>query len=393
MRIAMIGQKGAPAIWGGVEKHVEELSTRLVQAGHQVTIYCRRWYALKPASAYNGMVLRFIPSIRTKHLDTITHTLFSTIDALFQNYDIIHYHGVGPALLSWIPRLFKPRAKVVVTFHCLDRLHGKWGGLAKLALGIGELAACIFPHATITVSKNLEKYVWDKFHCRSVYLPNCVTAQTQATNDDAAVLNRFGLQRGQYLLSVSRLVSHKGIHYLIDAFRRLKKEQPKLFQNIKLSIVGGGVHTDDYVRYLREMSRDLPEVVFTGWQSGPELAALQANAALFVHPSNAEGMPISVLEAMAYGLPVIASDIQEHRELITDNRFLFTPAKVIELQKTLTWAMENPEICYANAIQNRQRAEREYGWEKTVLATADLYEQIANTPAAQPIFTVKKISA
>lgn len=393
MKIAMIGQKGAPAAWGGVEKHVEELSTRLVQAGHQVTIYCRRWYALKTTSNYNGVALRFIPSIHTKHLDTITHTLFSTINALFQNYDIIHYHGVGPALLSWIPRLFKPRAKVVVTFHCLDRLHGKWGGLARLALWLGEWAACTFPHTTITVSKNLEKYVWDKFSCRSVYLPNCVTAPRQATNDDAAVLNRFGLQRGQYLLFVSRLVSHKGVHYLIDAFRHLKKEQPKLFQNIKLAIVGGGVYTDDYVRYIHEMSRDLPEVIFTGWQSGHELSALQANAALFVHPSNAEGLPIAVLEAMAYGLPVVASDIPEHNEIIADKRFLFTPAKVTELQKTMTWAMENPEICYANAIQNRQRAERKYDWEVTALATADLYEQISNAIATQPIFTVKKISA
>ena len=163
MKIAMIGQKGMPAVWGGVERHVEELATRLVKNNHQVTVYSRSWYSQK-RSKYQGVTLRFVPSIHTKNLDTITHTLFSTIDALRRDFDIIHYHGVGPALLSFIPRLLKPRAKVIVTFHCQDRLHGKWSFFAKIMLRLGEFAACKFPHETIAVSQTLQKYVKEKYN-------------------------------------------------------------------------------------------------------------------------------------------------------------------------------------------------------------------------------------
>lgn len=397
MKIAMIGQKGLPAVWGGVERHVEELATRLVKNNHQVTVYSRSWYSQK-RSKYQGVILRFVLSIHTKNLDAITHTLFSTIDALRRDFDIIHYHGVGPALLSFIPRLLKPRAKVIVTFHCQDRLHGKWNWFAKLMLWLGEYAACKFPHETIVVSQTLQKYVKEKYNCaclpvgkEAIYLPNGVTI---AEKSNGQTLEKFGLKKDQYILAVSRLVSHKAVHYLIEAFRQLKKKQPILAGDLKLVIVGDGSFTDHYVKYLRAMTLDLPDVVFTGWQKGAELADLFSDALLFVHPSQSEGLPLAVLEAMSYEKAVVASDIPEHQEIIIDKRFLFDHNSVADLTRKLIWVLQNPTIRKVAQIQNRQLVEKEYNWEMIMPLLEALYERtMLESCPNLPMFRIKKIMA
>lgn len=404
----MIGQKGLPAIWGGVERHVEELSTRLAKQGHAVTVYSRRWYSTPPKqsggaswkpSQYQdlprqvkaGVMLRFVPSIHTKHLDAISHTFFATLDALFHNYDLIHYHGVGPALLSWIPRLFKPRAKVIVTFHCPDRLHGKWGFLAKLILYLGEWCACKFPHQTIVVSQTLKEYVEKKYHCQAIYIPNGVKIPTAASGE---LIVKFGLEKNKYLLTVSRLVSHKATHYLIEAFRRLKKNQPRLAKDLKLVIVGEGSFTDSYVNYLHQIAADNTHIIFTGWQTGGNLADLFAQALLFVHPSQSEGLPISVLEAMSYGRPVVASDIPEHQEIVSDQRFLFSQGQIADLEKKIIWALQNPEILKVTGIQNRQLVKKDYNWDEISELTESIYQQlILSSSDNAPIFTVKYLEA
>lgn len=391
MKIAMIGQKGIPAIWGGVERHVEELAIRLAQAGHQVTVYCRRWYYEHPEKSYCGVALRFTPSLHTKNLDAITHTFLSTIDALRQNFDVIHYHGVGPALLAWIPRILKPRVKVIVTFHCVDRLHSKWGFLARLMLYLGEFAACKFSHQTIVVSQTLKNYVKEKYNCEAVYIPNGITARNAEV--DSRLLKQFELTTEYYLLAVSRLLPHKSIHYLIEAFRLLKIEKPQETAHLKLAIVGNGSYTDDYVRYLREMANDTSGVVFTGWQKGPELEALFANAKIFIHPSQSEGLPLVVLEAMSYGRPAILSDIPEHQELVSDQRFLYKHDQVGELKRALEWALTNPEICRANGIQNRLHVEKDYNWDTIAENVSRAYAWDNDTSINLPVFTVKKITA
>jgi len=390
MKIAMIGQKGLPAVWGGVERHVEELATRLVKNGHQVTVYSRSWYSQK-RSKYQGVILCFVPSIHTKNLDAITHTLFSTIDALRHDFDIIHYHGVGPALLSFIPRLLKPHAKVIATFHCQDRLHGKWSFFAKIMLKLGEFVACKFPHETIVVSQTLQKYVKEKYNCEAVYLPNGITAADQSNE---LTLEKFGLKKDQYILAVSRLVSHKAIHYLIEAFRQLKKKQPTLAENLKLVIVGDGSFTDHYVEYLRAMTRDLPDIVFTGWQKGAELSDLFSGSLFFVHPSQSEGLPLVVLEAMSYEKAVIVSDIPEHQEIIIDKRFLFEHNSAADLTRKLIWVLQNPTIRKVSQIQNRQLVEKEYNWEMILPLLEAVYERTLCADCSNlPMFKIKKILA
>jgi len=394
MKIAFIGQKGLPTIYGGVERHVEELAVRLVKRGHTVTVYCREWYTGSKNPVYKGIDLRYTKSIHTKNLDAITGTLTATLDALRQDFDVIHYHGVGPALLAWLPRIFKPSVKVVVTFHCQDRLHGKWGLFARLMLAFGERAACWFPHKTIAVSKTLKKYVKEKYGRDAVYIPNGVNADEEIK--DFSILAGLGLKKENYILSVSRLVSHKATHQLIDAFKFLKDSDSRnLYNGLKLAIVGEGVETDNYVRYLKSLVDGREDIVFIGWKIGKDLSALFSNAKLFVHPSLSEGLPLVVLEAMSYARPVIASNILEHMELISDKRFLFKAGDSLCLMAAFFWALANPEICRVNGICNKQKVEREYNWELSYEKLENFYKMLflskEKSEELIPNFKVKKI--
>ncbi len=332
MRIAMIGQKGMPASFGGVERHVHDLAVSLAGLNHQVTAYGRSWYTGKKGKIQiNSVQVIHTPTIHTKHLDTISHTFFSTIHALFQGYDVIHYHGVGPALLSWIPRLFARKTRVVTTFHSIDRTHQKWGGFAKWVLRLGEKAAVQFAHYTITVSRSLEWYCQKEFNLSTVYIPNGVNPLVKTNS--LAILKKLGLEPNQYLIMVSRLVPHKGAHFLITAFSEFKQKNPHL-TNLKLVIVGGSVHTDAYVNELHAMAGT--DVVLAGFQTGTDIQALFQNASALVHPSLSEGLPINVLEAMNNGKPVLLSNIPEHLEIGTDSRLIFKRGSVESIIKTIT---------------------------------------------------------
>lgn len=378
MRIAMIGQKGMPASFGGVERHVHDLAVSLAGLNHQVTVYGRSWYTGKKGSiVIDGVQVAHTPTLHTKHLDAITHTFFSTIHALFQGYDVIHYHGVGPALLSWIPRLFSRKAIVVTTFHSIDRTHQKWGTFAKWVLRLGEKAAVKFAHYTITVSRSLEWYCQKEFNLSTVYIPNGVNPLTKTKS--LAILKKLGLEPNQYLVMVSRLVPHKGAHFLIKAFSEFKEKNPHL-SKLKLVIVGGSVHTDTYVNELHAMAGS--DVVLAGFQTGIDIQSLYQNAIALVHPSLSEGLPITVLEAMNNGKPVLLSDIPEHLEIGTDSRLVFKRGNHNSIVASLTkfFALtqaEQDQIGEANAFI----IETHYHWAHLVPQILAVYTgQVSVTP-------------
>jgi len=385
MKIAMIGQKGIPAIYGGIERHVEELSTRLSKCGFEVFVYCRPWYVSKlkikpclPAGRneklkiFKGVKLVYLPSLKTKNLDAISHTLLATLHALFCDYDIIHYHGVGPALLSWLPRIFRPKVKVIVTFHCIDRKHQKWGFFAKLMLRAGEWAACRFAHQTITVSKTLRQYCAEAYDKETVYIPNGVSVNKPKTkNQKSKILGEYGLKVNKYLLMVSRLVRHKGAHYLVEAFQKLKKED-KRFAGLKLVIAGGSSFTDDYVKYLEELARESQDIIFVGFQSGKPLEDLFLNSFMVVHPSESEGLPIAVLEAMSYGKVVLTSDIPENMELVKDYGFSFQNKNVDDLMNKLKSLIRRSDLDDRGG-RARKFVLKNYNWESVVASVEKLY--------------------
>lgn len=376
MKILMIGQKGIPAVYGGIERHVEELSVELAKQGHTVAVYARKWYTPANIKNYHGVELIHTPTLRTKNLDAIVHTFTSTIHALFQKADVIHYHGVGPALLSWIPRIFSPKTKVVVTMHCLDRYHQKWGVLARLMLRMGEWAGCVFAHQAISVSKTIQNYCLNEYQKSTTYIPNGVIPSEK---QNSALIDQWDITPGKYLLMVSRLVKHKGAHYLLEAWQFVRQQNPELLKDYKLVIVGGSTFTDDYVKELHQIARGDNSIIFTDWQKGQTLEELYANTAMLVHPSENEGLPITVLQAMSYARPVLVSDISEHKEVISDERFWFSNTSTISLAEKITELMQKPELLKENGDRNKMVVEKHYNWKDITKQTIALYSSKTNT--------------
>jgi glycosyltransferase involved in cell wall biosynthesis len=371
MKIAMIGQKGIPAQTGGIERHVEELSAELTARGHEVLVFCRSWYVW-PIRDHRGARCLKSYGIPTKHLDAITHTFTSILLAVREKVDVFHFHGVGPALLCWLPKLLRPTAKVVVTFHCIDRHHQKWNMFARTMLYLGERVACAIPDATIAVSKTLETYCRLSFGMDAKYIPN--GTQVPMTDPDATLLEPFGLTSGQYILMCSRLVRHKGAHVLIKAWKELKRKQPELTRGKKLAIVGGSAFTDPYVEELHRMSTTDLSIVLTGTQTGETLHALFGGAYAVVHPSESEGLPISVLEAMSYGKCVLSSDIPENLELTQDHGLTFKTGKIRELAEKIKELIENPELVARVGAEARTHVAKTYDWKDIAETTEYLYE-------------------
>lgn len=366
MKIAFIGQKGLPAKSGGVERHVEDLVIKLAKQGHDVFVYTRPNYSNPNIKFYKNVRLISLPSIDSKNLDAISHTLISTLHALFQNYDIIHYHGVGPATLAWIPRIFS-KAKIFTTFHCQNQYHKKWSKLAKMYLKFGEWAACKFPHQTIVVSKILRQIAKEKYKTNAIYIPNGITI-FESKNSKNNTLNKFSLTANKYFLAVGRLISEKGIHHLINAYKKIKTDK-------KLVIVGNSSYSDDYVNFLKKIATGNKNIIFTGEQYDENLHTLYQNAYLYVHPSETEGLPISVLEAMGHSKCVLVSNIPANIEAFAGMGYLFMNKDVSDLAKKLEilnqrtdLVKEKGEIAKAYALEN-------YNWDILALETAILYEK------------------
>lgn len=368
LRVAMIGQKSVPFYHdGGVDVQVEDLSTHLAKLGHKVTVYVRPRYMATKQDIWQGVRLIRRPSIRTKHLDTWTYTLLSSLHVLFQDVDIIHYHGVGPATLCWIPRLFKPRAKVVVTFHSIDRFHKKWGPIARLYLSFGEWAALRFPHATIAVSHAIQKYCQKRFHKKIAYIPNGMEIKKVIGADR---LKKWHLQPQKYIITVARLVRHKGIHYLIEAFKKIPKE---IRGDMKLLIAGASSYTPDYEAYLKEIASEDKNIIFIGFQRGQVLDQLYEHAYFYVHPSQAEGLSIAILEAMSFGRCALISDIPENLETIGHFGIPFKVSDVEDLKEKMIYFMQHKEIVHKTGEQARNFIKEKYNWERIVKKTEDLY--------------------
>jgi glycosyltransferase involved in cell wall biosynthesis len=362
-RIAILGSRGIPATYGGVERSVEELSTRLAKQGFRVAVYCRPHYTAQ-RRAYHGVELRHLPSIRTKHLEAITHTLFSTLHVLFQEDDIVHYQALGPSLLAWLPRVFGRR--VVVTVQGLDWQRQKWGRVARAVLRAGEWASARFPNRTVVVSRALETHYRDHYHGYPVYAPNGVNDPVRRPAD---AIRAWGLQPGSFILSVGRLVPEKSLELLIRAFGRVPTDK-------RLVIAGGESHSQDYVDGLHAMATD-PRVVFTGYVYGTVFEELLSNAYLFVTASEVEGLPLALLEAMSYGLCVLASDIPPHLEALDGLGHVFRRGDEGDLAARIQALADDPAGVTAMGGQLQARVRDRYAWEPVAATMAHVYEDLA----------------
>jgi len=365
----MIGQRGIPASFGGVERHVEELGTELAARGHEVTVFTRTNYTTERPHEYRGMRARYLPTVTRKHLDAIVHSAISTVAATGDHFDVIHYHAVGPGIPAFIPRYFS-RTKVVLTVHGLDADRAKWGGWARSVLTAATWLSARVPDATIVVSRSLAEHYALRYGRKAWYIPNGVVNPTRRPADE--ITRRFGLHGGDYFLFVGRLVPEKAPDLLIRAFLRLPG-------NLRLLVAGGSSFTDEYVRSLRSLAATDPRVLFPGYVYGPTLDELYSNAAAFVLPSSLEGLPLTLLEAASYGIPVVASDIPPHLEVVGSDepgRRLFATGDDLGLLRALIRVLTDPEGERAGAEALRRRVLETYSWGATAEATERVYIEV-----------------
>jgi glycosyltransferase involved in cell wall biosynthesis len=300
----MVGQKTNVTRFGGIERHVGLLSDRLAERGHHVTVFTRGSYG-EPEHATPGVELRQRPCISTKHLEAITHSSLCAMEAGLRGYDVVHFHGVGPSLTIPLARLGR-RSAVCATIHDQDYNKDKWSPFARRMLRAGEASACRHADEVISVAHYIRRHLQLAYGRDAVYIPNGNDPLTLRPAGEA--LAAHGLVGGGYLLFLARLVPEKGCDVLIEAVRSSSTR-------LRLAIVGGASHSDDHAAHLRRLAGADPRIEFLGFQSGDALDELRTNAAAYVMPSRQEGLPLSLLEMLWYGLPVIASDIPAAHEV------------------------------------------------------------------------------
>jgi glycosyltransferase involved in cell wall biosynthesis len=357
----MIGQKGIPATWGGIERHVEEVARRLVQRGHEVSVFCRLYYT--PAgSTYHGVRLLRRPSIHTKHLDTVTHVALSTIESLARRFDVLHFHALGPSVFAALPRLRGQRS--VVTVHGLDWQREKWGKFASWFLRQCEGPAVRFPDRTIVVSQTLRDYFRKQYGRDTTFIPNGTNLPTPRP---AKRILKLGLEPGRYLLFVGRLVPEKGVHYLCEAFSQIQTD-------LKLALVGGLSFSQGYVDLLKRYQSD--RVRLLDYVFGTDLEELWSNAYLVAQPSTLEGFSIALLEALSYGRCVLISDIPENVEVAGDCAPSFRSKDVADLKDKLETLLAQPALVRHYEQKARQHVVEHYSWDRVVDATERVYREL-----------------
>lgn len=361
LKIAYIGGRGVIGKYSGIETYYEETGKRLAAMGHGITVYCQRYFTPQTPT-HNGMRLLRLPSIRTKHLETLSHTLLSTVHACFSGHDVVHYQALGPSLFSLFPRLFGK--KTLVTVQGLDWQRRKWSWLARSVLKGGEWASATLPNQTVVVSRSLEKRFQLRYARTAIYIPNGTEVREPRSG---ICLEHFGLAANEYVLFLGRFSPEKNCDLLIDAFERTPT-------TMKLALAGGTSHTDEYAAQLRKHASDRIKIL--GWLSGDALHEVLTNAALFVLPSDLEGLSLSLLEAMGAGLCVLASDTPENCEVIADCGFTFKAGDVGDLQRMLTLIMADEDLRAIAGHKARARVEQNYLWDQVAVQIEAIYRDL-----------------
>lgn len=372
MKIAMFGHKRIPSREGGVEIVVEELSTRMAALGHAVVCYNRGGrhvagedFTVEAIRSHRGVELKTVPTLDKKGLAAVTSSVFAALAASFSRAQVVHIHAEGPALMCWLPKLFGKT--VVVTVHGLDWQREKWKhGFGSKYICMGEKAAVRFADRIIVLSENVRQYFLDAYGRETVLIPNGVSRPQIRSAD--RIFQKFGLEKDEYILFLGRLVPEKGVHYLIDAFRKVETSR-------KLVIAGGTSDTDDYVAQLKDTADGDSRILFTGFVQGSELEELYSNAWVYTLPSDLEGMPLSLLEAMSYGCCCLVSDIPECAEVVEDKAVVFPRGDVQALAACLQKLCDCPETVSRYREQASEFICNKYNWDAVVNTTLSLYKE------------------
>jgi len=362
MKVFVTGTRGIPDIPGGVESHCQNLYPLIARAGHQVRLCRRRSYVQDGLRDWQGVELEDIYTPRRKSLEAIVHTFLAILAARRWGADILHVHAVGPSLVIPVARLLG--LKVVMTNHGPDYDRQKWGKAARAILRLGEYLGGKWANEIIVISQHIREIVQRRCGRDSILIPNGVVMPEPVQDRD--YLEEKGIEPGRYLLAVARLVPEKGLHDLVEAYGRQALPW-------KLVLVGDADHEDDYSRSLKRQAADNPNIVMTGYITGEPLRQVFAHAGLFVMPSYHEGLPIALLEAMSYGLPVLVSDIPANLEVSLEEDAYFPCGDVDQLAQQLRHK-SGVEYPPDKRLLQLELVREKYDWVTIAADTVRVYE-------------------
>lgn len=370
LSVMWLGLRGFPNIQGGVEVHAENICPLLADLGCDVHVITRSTYQHKfIGKIWRNVQFHNLWSPSSKTLEAFIHSLVGVLYAgLIKRPDILHIQSMGPAFWTPLARLLG--LKVVMTTHGIDYERDSWGKLAKFVLKAGEFFGMRVSHGRIVISKRLQQHNLHKHHVNCTLIPNGVILPELPSSTDA--LQQFGLQPEKYILLVSRLVAEKRHLDLIEAFRLAN-----LADDWKLVIVGASDHPNAYTRSVLEAIEKTPNVICTGFQSGLALSELYAHAHVFVLPSSNEGMPIAMLEALSYGLPVIASDISPNLEIELPEEHYFPMGNAAALSEKIR-DFVGRSLTLEERESRRIWVAQRYDWRDIAQRTLAVYQEVMN---------------
>ena len=360
MKIVVTGTRGIPNVMGGVETHCEELFPRIARMDFDVTVVRRKNYVHDGLTEWNGVKLMDVESPKKKSFEAIIHTFRAVNEAKKLGADVLHIHAIGPAFL--IPYAKVLGLKVVFTHHGPDYDRDKWGIVAKTILKLGERMGCLFADEVIVISEVIRNMIRLKYgrtkHVHLIY--NGVPCPDHT--DYPEYFKELGITERNYILGMCRFVPEKNLHHLVEAFRRVDKK------GCRLVLAGDTDFEDDYSRALKREARE-NGVILTGFVKGKKLHSLLTNARCYVLPSSHEGLPIALLEAMSYQLPVIVSDIPANKEIGLDVGCYFETGNIGQLTDRLQEMIDG-------AFHRVRYDMEKYGWDSIAHQVADVYENL-----------------
>ena len=363
MKIAFLGSRGIPARYSGFETFYEQLAIRLAERGHQVTVYNRSHFIKDVRREYKGVRIVRLPAIRSKHLETISHTFLSTMHALFQRYDIVYYCIVGNAPLVWMPRIV--RARVLLNVDGEDWAREKWSGFARWYQHKCEWLAPRAASLVISDAHSIRARYSELYGARTVFVPYGANIQF---DDRLDALKKWDLRSREYILFVGRLVPENGADLLIRAFKQIKTEK-------RLVIVGDAPYVERYKKELRDLAPG--GTVFTGYTFGDDYVQLSSHAYLYVQPSGVDGTRPALLDQLGIGNCMLVRDSKANMEVIGGCGHSFSRSDAekslgTELQKLL----DSPDLVKKYRGMARQRIEEYYNWQWITLFYEDLFNRL-----------------
>ena len=369
LRIAMLGHKRIPSREGGVEIVVEQLATRMSVLGHYVTCYNRKGHHVSGAefdgtanNIYKGVHIKSVPTIQKRGLAAMSSSFFAAFAAAFGRYDTVHFHAEGPCAMLWLPKLFGKRC--IATIHGLDHMRAKWGKFASWYILFGEKCAVKFADEIIVLSKNVQNYFMETYGRQTVFIPNGIERAKVLPAE--LITQEFGLKKDEYILYLGRLVNEKGIGYLIDAYKKTNTDK-------KLVIAGGSSDTEEFEKQLKWQAANDKRIMFTGFVEGRMLEELYSNAYVYVLPSDLEGMPLSLLEAMSYGNCCLTSDIPECTQVTEEFGLSFKCSNIKDLKEKLQMLCDDEQTVNIYKEKAADYVCGKYNWDDITARTLDLY--------------------